>query len=428
MKWFARGLISSGVLTVLLVGGCGKPDAAPAAPAAPPAQSVKVVAATTQPIARTLETTGEVVATNSVIVGATVEGLIVFCPWREGDAVAKAGEKLIEIDRASYREEANAAAAALAVAQAKLTDLQAGNRPEEIAQAQQTVKELEEGAAFAKTDLDRISKMVESGSLPGESLEKARVVYVSLATKLASSRQRLAMLQAGPTKTALAVQEALVKEAAARLELAKARLAECVIAAPFAGVVTKVQVRPGDLATAKAPLLEMADLSSLVVRFAVPEADAPALATGLRVAVSLDAYPGKTFPAKVIRLYPTLDRRMRTRTVEAMVVERVLLLPGMFARLKLELAAVADATVVPQEAVVVTPHGEQVAFVVIDGKARQRTITTGVEAGGKVQILTGVTGGEQVIVGGQAKLKDGSPVRLPAPAQGTGARAQGGGQ
>ena len=121
----------------------------------------------------------------------------------------------------------------------------------------------------------------------------------------------------------------------------------------------------------------------------------------------------KTFRGKLSRIYPELDRRTRTRTAEVEVVDAVDLVPGMFARLNLTLKSEKDTIAVPSEAVIVTPKGLRVAYVVEDGKAQQRKITTGIEGGGKIQILSGIKAGDQIVVAGNEKLKDGVEVRLP---------------
>jgi multidrug efflux pump subunit AcrA (membrane-fusion protein) len=96
-----------------------------------------------------VDLTGEVVATDSVVVSATVEGPIAFFPWREGDRVEAAGAKLVVIDRGIYQADVHAARAALEAAKAKLADLKAGTRPEEITQAREVVRKLDEATAFA---------------------------------------------------------------------------------------------------------------------------------------------------------------------------------------------------------------------------------------------------------------------------------------
>jgi len=110
-----------------------------------------------------------------------------------------------------------------------------------------------------------------------------------------------------------------------------------------------------------------------------------------------------------------LDRRpdyqaARDR-VEAVLDYPIAIIPGMFARLKLPLQTVADATVVPREAVIVTPNGERIAFVIKEGKALRRKLETGIEGDGRVQIITGLQPGKKVVVAGNEKLRDGMEVK-----------------
>lgn len=362
-----------------------------------------------------LETTGQIIAVNGVTISSSVEGQVVFCPWREGDLIEKKGQRLIEIDRSLYREEVKAAEAGLLLARAKLDDLKAGNRPEEINQAKELVRDLEESAAFVQNDMERTAKLVENGALPGEAIEKAKVVYVAAQTKLIAAEEKLEMLKSGPTKTAIAIQEAFVKEAKAKVSMAQVKLSEGILFAPFKGVITKVLVRPGDFAPAKSPLIEIVDLSSLVIRFSVPEIKAVSLKKGMKLYATLDAHPDKVFVAKINRLYPELDTRMRTRTVEAILDDDLDIIPGMFARLKLVLATIEEAVIVPSQVIKITPKGEQIVFTVNGEKAVQRKIKTGIEEGLRIQILEGIKAGEDIIVAGHEKLKDGQPVRIGKP-------------
>lgn len=403
-------LILWGLISLASCGG----ERAPAASQKDEAKvrTVNVQALKPQGISRILETTGEVVATNTVTISATVEGPIVFCPWREGDRVNTPGQKLIEIDRPLFREEVNAAAATLAVAQAKLDDLKAGARPEEIAQAEENVKKIQEALAFAKTDFERTSHLVERGGLPGEAKEKARVAFVDLQSQLISAQKRLDMLREGPTKTAIAVQQAAVKEAETRLELAKKKIAEGIIVAPFAGVVTKVHVRPGDLATLKTPLLEISDPSSLIIRFSVPEAESGMRLTSLPVQVSLDAYPNKLFQGKIVRVFPEIDRKVRTQIVEAKLTQPANLMAGMFARVGVILESAPNALVVPVHAVLKSPKGESVVLVAQNGKAVMVKVKLGIVQGDRVQIVEGLEPGQQVIWAGHGGLKDGASIKV----------------
>ena len=374
------------------------------------ARNVEVVAVKRERLVESLETTGDVVAVNTVTIQATIEGPIAFCPWREGDRIEQVGQKLIEIDRPLYRHEVLAAQAGLAVAKAKLADLKAGARPEEIAQAKESVRQFEDGTNFAKADLNRITALVKSGSLSGETVEKASVSYVKFQTQLAAAREQLAMLEAGPTETEIAVQQATVDEAVARVFIAQARLDECILKAPFIGVVTQVLVRPGDLATPRAPMLKIMDPKSLVVRAGLPESHAANIHKGTKVVVKLDAYPNKMFNAEIVRVYPILELDSRTRLIEAKIIDSVELIPRLFARISVQGRVVDDAIVVPDAAIVTTPRGEKVVYVVSEGKANMRQVTIGLEQGQSVQIIDGVQAGEMVVVAGNLNLKDGVAV------------------
>jgi len=199
-----------------------------------------------------------------------------------------------------------------------------------------------------------------------------------------------------------------------------------------------VDVRAGDTAAVKSPLLAMADLSTLVVRCAVPEAHASEVRAGMEARLRLDAMPGGPLPARIARVYPTLDPQMRTRTVEfAPRAESTLtsasengLSPGMFARVELVLETIEEAVTVPVQAALATPDGKDVVFVLVDGRAARREIEIGFEAGGRLQALSGLAPGDLVLISGQEKLKDGAAVRSPelgaAPGGPRGGRAAGG--
>ncbi len=408
----ARSVFAVASLGVAIIGmvGCHRDKSAQGKSKKP--ARVQATAAEKTRVVELLETTGDVVAVNTVTLQATVEGPISFCPWREGDCVERVGQKLIEIDRPLYRQEVVAADAALAVAKAKLADLKIGPRPEEIAQARESVRHFKDCTDFAEADLDRIRSLVKSGSLPAETQEKARVSYVKCHTQLEAAKEKLAMLEAGPTKTEIGVALAFVDEAAAKRALAQAKLDECLLKAPFAGVITQVYVRPGDLATPRAPLLKMMDPSSLVVRAGLPESCAAEIRKGTEAVVRLDAYPGRTFRARIERVYPRLEWESRTRIIEAKVMDPIELIPRLFARVSVQGRVAEDAVVVPDAAIVTTPRGYKVVYVVKEGKANKRRVSIGLEQEQRVQVTDGVQAGEMVVVVGNLNLKDGAQVQL----------------
>ena len=403
-------LFSIAIAIALISGlkGCGKTSQKK------PAPSSRVVTAKAIEIClkEALVTTGDVLAMNTVLLESTTEGPISFCPWREGDRIEEAGQKLIEIHRPIYHQELAMADASLAVAQAKLDDLKAGARPEEIAQANESMLHFENCTKFAKVDLDRTQSLVKSGTLPAEMKEKAEVDYTKCKTQFEAAKEKLHMLKTGATPTEIAVLQAIVTEAAARQNMAQAKLDECLISAPFSGIITQVYVRPGDMAIPRHPLLKMMDPKSLIVRAGLPENCATDLRTGATASVQLDAYPGQTYNAKVERIYPRLESNSRTRLVELRITDSVELIPRMFARITLTGRIIENAIMVPSEAIVATPRGDQVLFVAQDGKAIRKQVTLGLEQEGHIQITEGIQPGELVIVKGNLNLKNNAKINI----------------
>lgn len=413
-----KALLALAVLFFVLGGaiigsGCGSDseNARPKKKKGDGPQQVEVEDARKGDIARTLKVTGEVVATNTVVIAATKEGPVSYCPWREGDRV-EAGEKLVEIDRQVHRAEVRQAESALEVARAKLADLEAGPRSEEIDQARTNVRRWEATLEEARTAYERQQQLQTKDFTSEQSVDQAREKMEVAKAELANAQERLRMLEAGPTSSEIAVQEANVEEAQAKLELARAHLEECLIEAPFDGTITQVHVRPGDLATPRSPLIEMFDHNSLVVRFSVAEAYAAAVHPDLTVEARLDAVPEETFRGEVLRVYPQLDASMRTRTVEAKLEESERLMPHQFARITLEFESATDAVIVPAEALHEKQDDKRVAFVAEDGKASRRTVQTGIEQDQRVQITKGIKADERVVVTGGEGLKDGDRVSV----------------
>jgi len=372
---------------------------------------VEVQKVKTRTMSETVNLTGVVVATNTVTLSTTVDGIISFCPWRESDKVKK-DETLIKIDRPVFIAEMEANKAALQVAKAKLDDLKSGTRPEEIQQELESIKSLEKNLIYTIKDLKRNKILRARAVVSGESLELASVAHAKANADLVSAREHLKMLVAGPTQTEIAIMEAQVVEAAALLKVVEAKVAECELRAPFDGTVTKAFVRKGDLARAKEPLLGLMEPASIVVRFAVPEQYARSLSKGGAVQVLIDACCERYINSAVIRIFPQVDENTHTFLAEAKLPEGCRSVSGMFVRVRLPIKTVNNAPAVPASAVLTTPSGRQIAFVTVGGKAVRRNIRVGMESGGFIQILNGISADENVVVAGNVALKDGMPVKV----------------
>jgi membrane fusion protein (multidrug efflux system) len=227
-------------------------------------------------------------------------------------------------------------------------------------------------------NLQRVRELVECEALPGEQLDQARSVCENVRAQLVKAEETLR---------------------------------DYVISAPWGGVASRLLVKEGEFVAPRAPLLEMYDPASLVILAAVPEKHVIKVTTDMLVDVRLDAYPGEIMNGRIERVYPFLDPRLRTRTIEISLDKSIDLLPGMFARLKVQMQKIDDAVIVPVEALVERPKG-QIVFVVEDGKAVARSVETGIEEDNLIQIVSGVQPDEKIIIAGHEKLKNGTAVNL----------------
>jgi membrane fusion protein (multidrug efflux system) len=204
--------------------------------------------------------------------------------------------------------------------------------------------------------------------------------------------------------------EATMKANRARLAAANARLEDTVIRAPFSGRVGLRRVSVGSLISPGAVITTLDDTSVIKLDFAVPENFLATLREGLTVRATAPAFPGRTFTGKVASIDSRVDQATRSVTVRALLAnEDGALRPGMFLNVALANDE-RDALVIPEEAL--TPEAErQFVYVVAGGKAERREVRIGGRRPGSVEIVAGLTAGEQVIVEGTQKVRDGGAVR-----------------
>ena len=218
-----------------------------------------------------------------------------------------------------------------------------------------------------------------------------------------------------------------VAQAEAQVALAQANLDQTTVVAPFDGVIASRSLSAGAFASPQTPILTLAS-NTVEVHVTVEEARVGQIQPGQAVQLSVPAYPGQTFPAKVATIAPAGDVRAHTFDVKIVPdVQDQHLLPGMFAQVQVVAAHKPDALLIPKEAVV-NQGGNQIVFVNDNGKASQRQVQTGMSNDTQVEILSGVAPGEPVVVVGQTGLRDGMPIQDVSQQQQQGQGGQGRGQ
>lgn len=218
-----------------------------------------------------------------------------------------------------------------------------------------------------------------------------------------------------------------VDEARGRLEIAQANLertetllAYSKLTAPFSGVVTARHVDPGSFVPAAtsgsaaqtAAIVTLMDFNTVRAQVAVPELEAALVRVGQPVRLTTESLPGKKFEGSVSRISYALDDATRTMLVEADLPNPDLTLrPGMYATIKVGVEQHSDVTLIPVEALVMEKANAFV-FVVSEGKAKKTPIKIGFNDGVKVEVASGLTGSEAVILVGKMTLADGATVNV----------------
>ena len=192
-------------------------------------------------------------------------------------------------------------------------------------------------------------------------------------------------------------------------ELLAARLRQTEIRAPFSGVVGIRSVSVGDYVKEGADLINLEDIATLKLDFRLPDIYLARLKPGQLLVVASDAFPDKSFSARVDAIDPLVDAEGRALRLRAHLDNAEgLLRPGMFVRVSLVMAE-REGLAVPEEALMPSGEGPFV-FVVRDDKAVRVAVTTGSRRNAQIEIRSGVGAGERVVTAGQIKLHDGSSV------------------
>ena len=190
-----------------------------------------------------------------------------------------------------------------------------------------------------------------------------------------------------------------------------------ILRAPFDGRLGITTVNPGQYLNTGDKVVTLQELDPVYVDFRLPQEQLAQVHPGLEVRLTLDAFPGESFPGKINAVDPLVDSGSRNFQTEATVANPARkLLPGMFVRVTVLTGAQQHYLTLPQTSITFNPYGSTVFLVKKDEKgksiAQQTFVTTGPTRGDQVAVLKGIKEGDQVVTTGQLKLKNGTPIDI----------------
>lgn len=332
-------------------------------------------------------------ALDRVTVKAKVPGSILDLKVREGDTVKK-GDLLATIDSPSLKFQLERGRADQWAA-----SQQTSASSPQVAVVEAQARMTEASLNSARDELARVTKLVSSGAMTSVELDRVTSSVAVLEAQLASQRAQARALRIDLTAKSSG-SNAAVSELAAKL-------ADTEVRAPIDGVVLARLVEAGELVTQNGILFRIGDLRTLVFECAVDEADIGRLSEGKKAAVSLYAFPGQTFHGEIFEILPDADRTKKSFLVKVRASDAPKgLRSGMSAEVNIIVDEHPNVILAPTEAVDVN----NTVWVVQNGKLEKRTVRVGVRDMIRVEILSGLAEGEQVVISSTDGLKPGARV------------------
>lgn len=343
------------------------------------------------------------------------------------------------------------AESSLATVRARLAQVLAGPRPEELEQAQEAQRQAEVSAELARGNLERTKELFASGLVARAQLDQAQSQYDVAQAQVRAAQARVRQLQAGSRPEDIAIVRAQVREAEdavvqaraarlqenvlaadaaaaeaqvqaarAQLDQARERVGETRIAAPIAGIVSRLSVQAGQsviggLTGGGTLMMTIADTRVIQANVSVDESDVAQIKTGMPVRLTADALPGRTFNATVARIAPQAVV-VQNVTQYSVVVEVRSPDPA----LRLGMTVDAEFIITERQGVLLVPSeairgkDAKVAILVEGTVLTPVVVETGATDGRQVEVVKGLDPGQTVYLG---------PARQPA---GTTARPQSG--
>ncbi|QDR80340.1 Multidrug resistance protein MdtA [Sporomusa termitida] len=274
------------------------------------------------------------------------------------------------------------------------------------------------GMTIAVLDMGELSAQViqAEGSLlqAQANLEQAELDFRRMETLAAQGAVSSQTLDSARTKRDLAAGQ--VRAAEGAVALYNSKLTGATVTVPRNGVVVKRFLQPGFYARAGSAIITVADITTLLAKATVGEAEIAQLKQGASVKIRVDALGSQEFNGTITRISPVAAMPSRTFIAEVTVPNRQNnLKAGMFARVEVPGQVHAQAVVVPETALVMKEDKKTVFVVTAANKVEQRPLRLGYIGGGWAEVLDGVKAGEKIVVAGQNKVRDGSTVSVGAP-------------
>ena len=396
------------LVALLVLTACSKPPAAETGAAAP----VQVTAVTQATIRRIVEGDGVLFPRDQASVMPKLSAPVQKFYVNRGDHVRQ-GQLLAVLENRDLTASAAEGKGAVEQAKSNLRATEGATIPESVGKAEIDLQAARDARDNAKKVLDTREQLFQQGALARRPVDESQLAYPQALAQYRVADEHLKALQSVSNEEQIKGATAQVESAKAHYEALEAQVAYSRVTSPIAGIVADRPINVGEMANPGSPLITVVDISRVVARVDVPQNAASAVKQGQTAIIT---QPGNSdqMEGKVTVVSPAANPNTTTVQVWieiANVGER--LKPGSAVHAAISSEVYKAATVVPVAAILPAEEGGTAVLTVSqDSIAHRRAVKLGVREGSQVQVLSGVTPGEEVVVVGGIGLDDKAKVKI----------------
>jgi RND family efflux transporter MFP subunit len=357
-----------------------------------------------------------------ITVSSLIAGRIEELSVHEGIAVKK-GQLIATLYKIDLENELKKAQADSAIKEANLRKLESGYRPEEIAQAKSEYDRTVAMEEVKKQVFERSKSLVESGAISKEQSEKDESEYKVARANSQIANENYNLLKSGYRKEDIELARAEFERANSLKSLAESQLAYTEIKSPADGKILEVFVSQGSFVPLEKPkIVSIYDPTQIQIRVDVRQSDLAKVKLGQKAKVTIDAQKDKPYEGSVIRIDPQANLAKDTIQVKIRIINPdEYLHPEMTAAVNFEPAITGESTVqstqkaprilIPRSAVIYEGD-KQFVFLLRNFNAYKTVVTTGGTVMDKIEITSGLSRGQKVVITNLDKLGDGEKVTV----------------
>ena len=401
--------------------------------AAPVVQTIRVripdaSATSTNSDAVLLNATGYVMAAHKIELASKVVGRVAWVGVEMGDKIEK-DQVLVRLEDDEYKARVAQQQGLVENAKARLAELEAGSRPQEIAAAKAQLDQSQAELHNAELNFHRLKDAEVTKSVSQQQIDDAEMLVNSRKAQVESQQQNYDLVKVGPRKEQIDAQRATVRQLEGALAMSMIDLNNTIIRSPIAATVLERNVEVGEFVTtgfvgdrgAKGYVLSIADLNDLRVELDISQNDFAKVLPKQPCWIVTDAYPDKKYEGVVDLISPEANRQKATILVRVKVLNPDgLLKPDMNATVSFlapkSMIVAGSASTAPSGHPAIRVPASAVrdgaVFVVEDGVAKKRVVATMKTTGTEVEVQKGLIGGEDLILSPPDSLHDGARVKV----------------